>query len=66
MGGRSNEIAEVMSWHEVDICGSQEVRWRATSTRMVRGKDSRYKMFWVGNNKDLGTVSILWQKNRLR
>ena len=65
MRAQSNEIVQVMSWREVDIGGLQEVRQRAVSTRTVKGKDSRYKMFWVGN-KDLGDVAILWQKSELR
>ena len=33
--GQTNEVAEVMSKRKVDICGSQEVRWRGTSARLV-------------------------------
>ena len=44
---------------KVDICGLQEVRWRDASARLVKGKDFRYKMFWVENEKDMGGVRIL-------
>ena len=54
-----NEVVEVMSRHKVDICGLQELRWRGASVRLVEGKDSRYKLFWVGNDKDMGGVIIL-------
>ena len=57
--GQSNEVAEVMSRHKVDICGLQEVRWRDASASLVKGKDSRFKLFWVGNDKDMGGVRIL-------
>ena len=45
-----------MSRHQVDICSLQEVRWRGASARLVEGKDSRYKLFWVGNDKAMGSV----------
>ena len=48
-----------MSRHEVDICSLQEVRWRGASARLVEGKDSRFKLFWVGNDKGMGGVGIL-------
>ena len=54
-----NEVVEVMSRHKVDICGLQEVRWRGASVRLVEGKDSRYNLFWVGNDKDMGGAIIL-------
>ena len=41
---------------KVDICGLQEVRWRSASARVVEGKDSRYKMFRVGNDKDIQKI----------
>ena len=44
---------------KIDICGLQEVRWRGASARLVEGKDSRYKMFWVGNGKSMSGVGIL-------
>ena len=59
MRGRSNEVVEVMSRRKVDICGLQEVRWRDASDRLVKVKDSRCNMFWVGNDKGVGGVGIL-------
>ena len=59
MRGRSNEVVDVISRHKVDICSLQEVRWRGASARLVEGKDSRYKLFWVGNDKGMGSVGIL-------
>ena len=48
-----------MSRRKVDICGLQEVRWRGASARLVDGKGSRSKLFWVGNDKGMGGVGIL-------
>ena len=33
--------------------------WRGASARLVEGKDSTYKMFWVVNDKGMGGVRIL-------
>ena len=59
MRGQSNEVVEVMFRHKVDICSLQEVSWRGASARLVEGKDSRFKLFWVGNDKGMGGVGIL-------
>ena len=57
MRGQSNEV--VMSRCQVDICGLQKVRWRGASARLVEGKDSRFKLFWVGNDEGMSGVGIL-------
>ena len=59
MRDQSNEMVEGMSGCKVDICGLQEVRWRGASARLVEGKDSRFKLFWVGNDRGMGGVGIL-------
>ena len=57
--GQSNELVEVMSNRKVEICGLQERRWRGVSARLIKGKDSIFKLFWVGNGKDMGGVGNL-------
>ena len=59
MRGLSNEVVEIMSRSEVSICGLQEVRWWGASARLVEVNDSRYKMFWVGNDKGMDGFRIL-------
>ena len=44
---------------KVDVCCVQEVRWRDASARLITGKNSEYKMYWVRNNLNLGGVGIL-------
>ena len=58
MKGQLNGVVEVMSRCRVHIWGLQEVRWRRASVRLVKGKDSRYKVFWVRNDKGMGRVGI--------
>ena len=43
----------------MDLCCLQDIRWRGASAHMREGKDSRYKMFWAGNEKGRGSVGIL-------
>ena len=37
----------------------KEVRWRGASARLIEVKDSRFKLFWVGNDEDMARVGIL-------
>ena len=62
MRGRSNEVVEVMRRRKVDTCGLQAVRWKGVSARLVKGKDSRFKLFWVGNDNGMGGVGILFNR----
>ena len=57
--GRSSEVVETMSGRSVDLCCLQKMRRRGASPRMIEGKDSRYKISWVGNEKGGGGVAIL-------
>ena len=59
MRGRSSEIVETITRRNIDLCCVQEVRWRGASGRHITGKDSRYKLFWVGNNQGTSGVGVL-------
>ena len=56
---RSSEVVETVSRRGVNLCCLQEVRWRGASARMIVGKESRYKVFWIGNEIGNGGVGIL-------
>ena len=57
--GRSSEVVETVSRRGIDLCCVQEVRWHGASARMIDGKDTRYKLFWIGNDGGTGGVGIL-------
>ena len=59
MCGCSGEVVETLTWRRIDVCCVQEIRWRGASARMITGKDTQYKMFWVGNYTGFGGVGIL-------
>ena len=47
MRGRSAEIIEMLSKHNVDICCVQETRWKGESAQNILGKNCHYNFFWV-------------------
>lgn len=57
--GRAGEVVETISRRNIDICCLQEVRWRGAGTRLITGKDSQYKLFWVGNKEGNNGVGVL-------
>ena len=57
--GRSSEVVETVSRRGVDLCCLQEVRWHGASACMIVGKDSRYKVFWIGKENGNGGIGIL-------
>ena len=59
MRGRSSEIVEVLTRREIDLCCVQETRWRGSSARMLLGKNSKYKFYWVGNKEGTGGVGLV-------
>ena len=57
--GRSSELVEAMSRREIDLRCLQKIKSRGVSTRMIEGKDSRYKCFWIFNKLGTGGVGVL-------
>ena len=53
MRGRAEKVVETLTWRKVDVSCIQEVRWRGASARLIAGKNSAYKMYWVRNNLGL-------------
>ena len=49
-------------WEEefakVDVCCIQETRYRGGSCRTIKGKDTRYKLYWSGNDKGTAGVGV--------
>ena len=56
--GRVCEVLETLSRRKVDLCCVQETRYRGGHCRIITGKDSRYKLFWSGNNKGTAGVGV--------
>ena len=58
-GGKASEVVETVSSRGVDLCCLQETRWKKDGVKQIVGKDSRFKMFWSGNDNGTGGVGIL-------
>ena len=54
--GRVCEVVKTLSRWKVDVCCNQETRYHGGSCRTVKGKDTRYKLYWSG--KDKGTAGV--------
>ena len=57
--GRASDVVETVSRRNIDICCLQEVRWRGAGTRTITGKDTQYKLFWIGNQEGNGGVGVM-------
>ena len=67
MKGKASEVVETASRRGVDLCCLQETRWKMEGVKQIVGKDSRYKLFWSGNDNATGDVGVLlaeewWEK----
>ena len=56
--GRVCEVVETLSRRQVDLFCVQETRYRGGHCRIIKGKDSRYKLFWSGNSKGTAGVGV--------
>ena len=61
-----DQMRWLMPRRKVDICGLLKVRWRGASASLVEGKDSRNKLFWVGNDMGMSGVGILLTEKLLK
>ncbi|RUS72507.1 hypothetical protein EGW08_019735 [Elysia chlorotica] len=57
--GRVCEVVETSSRRKVDICCIQETRYRGGGCRTIKGKNTRYKLYWSGNDKGTAGVGVL-------
>ena len=51
--GNGNTIPQ-----KVDVCCIQETRYRGGNCRTIKGKDTRYKIYWSGNDKGTAGVGV--------
>ena len=56
--GRVCEVVETLTRRRIDICCVQETRYRGGQCRTVKGKDSKYKLIWSGNDKGTAGVGV--------
>ena len=56
--GRVCEVVETLSRRKVDVCCIQETRYRGGNCRIIKGKDTRYKLYWSGIDKGTAGVGV--------
>ena len=49
---------ETLSRRKMDVCCIQETRYHDGSCRIIKGKDTRYKLYWSGNDKGIASVGV--------
>ena len=56
---------EEMRKRRVDVCCTQEVRWKGQGARFVGNSGRRYKLWWSVNDAGFGGVGILVKEETL-
>ena len=56
--GRVCEIMKELSHRKVDVCCIQETRYRGGNCHTIKGKDTRYKLYWSGKDKGAAGVGV--------
>ena len=55
--GRVCEVVETLSRRKEDVC-CIETRYHGGNCRIIKGKDTRYKLYWSGNDKGTAGVGV--------
>ena len=56
--GRVCEVVETLSHRKVDVCCIQKTRYCGGNCRIIKGKDTRYKLYWSENDKGTAGVGV--------
>ena len=56
--GRVCEVVETLSRRGVDVCCIQETRYRGGNCHTIKGKDTKYKLYWSENDKGTAGVGV--------
>ena len=60
--GRVCEVVETLSCRKVEVCCIQETIFNGGNCRTIKGKDTRYKLYWSVNNKGTAGVGVFVAK----
>ena len=52
------EVVETLARRRIDVCCVQETRYHGKGCRTIKGKESKYKLYWSVNSK--GTNGVGW------
>ena len=57
--GRVCEVVQTLPCRNIDVCCVQESRYRGKGTRTIKGKNTKFKLYWSGNDRDTNGVGVL-------
>ena len=57
--GKSGELVETLERRGIDVCCIQETRWKGEGVRFIKGKDTKYKIFYIGSKEGQAGVAVL-------
>ena len=60
--GRVSEVVATLSCRKVDVCCIQESIFSGGNCRTIKGKDTRYKLYWSVNDKGIAGVGVFVAK----
>ena len=60
--GRVSEVVETLPCKKVDVCCIQETIFSGGNCRTIKGKDTRYKLYWSVNDKGIAGVGVFVAK----
>lgn len=52
------EVVETLTRQRIDVCCVQETRYLGGHCRTIKGKESKYKLFWSGHDNDTAGVGV--------
>ena len=64
--GRVCEVVETQSYRKVDVCCIEESFYCGGNRCTIKGKDTRYKVCWSGNDKDTVGVGVFLAEEWIR
>ena len=59
-------MVETLSHRKVYLCCVQETRYRGCHCCIIKGKETRYKLFWSGNSKGTAGVGVFVAEKRIK
>ena len=60
--GRVCEVVETLSCRKVDVCCIEETLHHGGIRHTIKGKDTRYKAYWSGNDKGKAGLGVFVTK----
>jgi len=64
--GMSAEVVDMLSRRKANIAGLQKVCYKNVGTKIVKGGDAAYKLYWNGESAGQGGVGLMVLENLVK